>query len=68
MGNAVNNEGELYDDSVENLTAILAMQDSYAEMLAALVDIAAASAANCGDSLANAIQAAQTAITKAKGN
>ena len=68
MGNAVNNEGELYDDSVENLTAILAMKDSYAEMLAALVDIAAASAANCGDSLANAIQAAQTAITKAKGN
>ena len=68
MGNAVNNEGELYDDSVENLTAILAMQDSYAEMLAALVDIAAASAANCGDSLANAIQAAQTAIAKAKGN
>lgn len=36
MGNAVNNEGELYDDSVENLTAILAMKDSYAEMLAAL--------------------------------
>jgi hypothetical protein len=36
MGNAVNNEGELYDDSVENLTAILAMQDSYSEMLAAL--------------------------------
>ena len=26
MGNAVNNEGELYDDSVENLTAILAMK------------------------------------------
>ena len=68
MGNAVNNDGELYDDSVENLTAILAMQDSYAEMLAALVDIAAASAANCGDSLANAIQAAQTAINNAKGN
>ena len=36
MGNAVNNEGELYADSVENLTAILAMQDSYSEMLAAL--------------------------------
>jgi hypothetical protein len=67
MGNAVNNEGELYDDSVENLTAILAMKDSYNEMLAALGDIAAASAANCGDSLANAIQAAQTAINKAKG-
>ena len=39
MGNAVNNEGELYDDSVENLTAILAMQDSYAEMLQALHDV-----------------------------
>ena len=26
MGNAVNNEGELYDDSVENLQAILAMK------------------------------------------
>ena len=68
MGNAVNNEGELYDDSVENLTAILAMQDSYKDLLAALEDIAAASAANCGDSLANAIQAAQSAINKAKGN
>jgi hypothetical protein len=36
MGNAVNTEGKLYDDSVENLTAILAMQDSYNEMLTAL--------------------------------
>jgi hypothetical protein len=36
MGNAVNTEGKLYDDSVENLTAILAMQDSHSEMLAAL--------------------------------
>jgi hypothetical protein len=36
MGNAVNIDGELYADSVENLTAILAMQDSYSEMLAAL--------------------------------
>jgi hypothetical protein len=27
MGNAVNTEGKLYDDSVANLTAILAMQD-----------------------------------------
>ena len=26
MGNAVNNEGELYDDSVENLTAILELK------------------------------------------
>jgi hypothetical protein len=36
MGNAVNNEGELYDDSVENLTAILAMQERYARMQTAL--------------------------------
>jgi hypothetical protein len=36
MGNAVNNDGKLYDDSVENLTAILAMQDSYNKMRTAL--------------------------------
>jgi hypothetical protein len=41
MGNAVNTEGKLYDDSVENLTAILAMQDSYNEMLAACEAMAA---------------------------
>ena len=36
MGNAVNNEGELYDDSVANLTAILAMQRRYEAMYIAL--------------------------------
>jgi len=36
MGNAVNNEGELYDDSVENLTAILAMGERYTDMQTAL--------------------------------
>jgi hypothetical protein len=36
MGNAVNTEGKLYDDSVENLTAILAVQDSYNKMRTAL--------------------------------
>jgi hypothetical protein len=36
MGNAVNNEGELYDDSVENLTAILAMKQDYEAMRTAL--------------------------------
>ena len=36
MGNAVNNEGELYDDSVANLTAILAMQRRYDAMRIAL--------------------------------
>ena len=66
MGNAVNNEGELYDDSVENLTAILAMQDSYGEMLAALTDAVAALAdANYYPSELNRLQAV---ITKAKGN
>jgi hypothetical protein len=36
MGNAVNNEGELYDDSVENLTRLLVMQERYARMQTAL--------------------------------
>jgi hypothetical protein len=36
MGNAVNTEGKLYDDSVANLTAILAMQERYDAMRTAL--------------------------------
>ena len=36
MGNAVNTEGKLYEDSVSNLTAILAMQERYARMQTAL--------------------------------
>ena len=36
MGNAVNNEGELYDDSVENLTRLLEMEKNYARMYIAL--------------------------------
>jgi hypothetical protein len=36
MGNAVNTEGKLYDDSVANLTAILAMQERYDAMQTAL--------------------------------
>jgi len=36
MGNAVNTEGKLYDDSVKNLTAILAMGQRYMEMQTAL--------------------------------
>jgi hypothetical protein len=36
MGNAVNTEGKLYEDSVANLTAILAMQERYARMQTAL--------------------------------
>ena len=75
MGNAVNNEGELYDDSVENLTAILAMQDSYAEMLAALENLmdGACEALSFLDRetvrhLKPLIDSAETAISKAKGN
>ncbi len=37
------------------------------ELLAALSDIVASSDANCGDSLANAIETARAAIAKAKG-
>ena len=36
MGNAVNNEGELYEDSVENLTKLLEMEKNYARMYVAL--------------------------------
>jgi hypothetical protein len=36
MGNAVNTEGKLYDDSVANLTAILAMEQDYKDMRTAL--------------------------------
>lgn len=36
LGNAVNTEGRLYDDSVENLKAILAMQGRYDAMRTAL--------------------------------
>jgi hypothetical protein len=74
MGNAVNNEGELYDDSVENLTAILAMKDSYAEMLAALETVLLAhrydgALTNGTAALSPAIaDTIERAITKAKGN
>jgi hypothetical protein len=72
MGNAVNNEGELYADSVENLTAILALKDSHSEMLAALDAMLALFADHAqyddeGYETA-AIVAAQAAIAKAKGN
>lgn len=75
MGNAVNNEGELYDDSVENLTAILAMQDRYAEMLAALEYLLEQTIGQDqqygielteGEAIAE--QKALAAIAKAKGN
>jgi hypothetical protein len=36
MGNAVNTEGKLYDDSVANLTRLLVMEKNYARMYIAL--------------------------------
>ena len=36
MGNAVNTEGRLYDDSTENLTRLLVMEKNYARMYIAL--------------------------------
>ena len=73
MGNAVNTEGKLYDDSVENLTAILAMKDSYSEMLEALKWLACEADEDMPsdyrtDSFRAALDAAFEAIDKAKGN
>lgn len=36
MGNAVNTEGRLYDDSAENLTRLLVMEKNYVRMYIAL--------------------------------
>jgi len=72
LGNAVNNEGELYADSVENLTAILAMKDSHSEMLAVLCEMLGAAETDLLDETSNvwrsAMNDARTAISKAKGN
>jgi hypothetical protein len=64
MSNAVGVDGQLYEDSVENLTAILAMQDSYNEMLAALQEVLSLCEGECaiGQICLNAI-----AKAKAKG-
>lgn len=43
------------------------LRDAAPDLLAALEDIVSASAANCGDSLANAIQEGIAAIAKARG-
>jgi hypothetical protein len=72
LGNAVNTEGKLYDDSVENLTAILAMKDSYSEMLEALKWLACEADEDMPseyrtDSFRAALEAAWGAITKADG-
>jgi len=72
MGNAVNTEGKLYEDSVENLTAILAMQDSYNEMLEALKRLACEADEDMPseyrtNSFRAALDSAWTAITRADG-
>lgn len=51
------------DEQSANARLIAAAPD----LLAALSNIILSSDANCGDSLANAIEAARAAITKAKG-
>jgi hypothetical protein len=73
MGNAVNNEGELYADSVENLTAILAMKDNYSAMLQALTWLACETDEDMPseyrtDSFRSALDNAFEAINKAKGH
>ena len=40
VSNAIDTEGKLYADSVENLTAILAMEQDYKDMLQALTWLA----------------------------
>jgi hypothetical protein len=72
VSNAVDTEGKLYADSVENLTAILAMQDSYNEMLEALKWLACEADEDMPseyrtDSFRAALDAAWAAITKADG-
>jgi hypothetical protein len=70
MGNAVNNEGRLYEDSVENLTAILAMEQDYKDMLQALHDVDAylAPEGDEEDVYIYARAIVKRAIAKAKGN
>lgn len=45
MGNAVNNDGKLYDDSVENLHALDMLEPS----LRGLVDVCVASGVECAE-------------------
>lgn len=45
MGNAVNNDGKLYDDSVENLHALDMLEPS----LRGLVDVCVASGMECAE-------------------
>jgi hypothetical protein len=72
MGNAVNNEGELYADSVENLTAILAMEQDYKDTLEALKWLACEADEDTPseyrtNSFRAALDGAWNAINKAEG-
>ena len=72
MSNAVDTEGKLYDDSVENLTAILAMEQDYKDMLQALTWLACEADEDTPseyrtNSFRAALDNAFEAIDKAKG-
>jgi hypothetical protein len=72
MSNAVGIDGQLYEDSVENLTAILAMEQSYKDMLQALTWLACEADEDMPseyrtNSFRAALDGAWSAIDKAKG-
>jgi len=75
MSNAVGVDGQLYEDSVENLTAILAMEQDYKDMLAALHDadefcqqgLNSPYAEHWEAALHDIMELVRNAITKAKG-
>jgi acyl carrier protein len=72
MGNAVDTEGKLYADSVENLTAILAMEQDYKDTLEALKWLACEADEDMPseyrtNSFRAALDGAWTAITRADG-
>ena len=72
MSNAVGVDGQLYEDSVENLTAILAMEQDYKDMLQALTWLACEADEDMPseyrtNSFRAALDGAWSAIDKAKG-
>ena len=79
MSNAVGIDGQLYEDSVENLTAILAMEQDYKDMLAALeavlpdlwdgIELATEQSVNEAwlEGALHRLDAARAAVNKAKG-
>jgi hypothetical protein len=72
MSNAIDTEGKLYADSVENLTAILAMEQDYKDTLEALKWLACEADEDTPseyrtNSFRAALDGAWNAIDKAKG-